>query len=191
MATQGLKCGIKYFKLFTQVSWFGLCLLLFLILLSLQTVFLNLYLPNGLSHPYQLDESILHLRGVWCNFSFLSYFWWKFMLANSVDLDQTPRSAATDLGLHCLPRSQKWDARLIWVNVFMLSICFEPLPFCCQVSVLFFYCKLLLDIGSSYSTYGICDKELTALCFITADVRRTLSLFKCAKCWIYIAVFLI
>ena len=25
----------------------------------------------------------------------------------------TPRSAASDLDLHCLPRSQKWDARLI------------------------------------------------------------------------------
>ena len=33
------------------------------------------------------------------------------MLANNVDPDQTPRS---DLGLHCLPRSQKRDARLIW-----------------------------------------------------------------------------
>ena len=36
------------------------------------------------------------------------------MLANSEDPDQTPRS---DLGLHCLPMSQKWDVRLIWVNV--------------------------------------------------------------------------
>ena len=24
--------------------------------------------------------------------------------------------AASDLGLHCLPMSQKWDARLIWVK---------------------------------------------------------------------------
>ena len=29
--------------------------------------------------------------------------------------DQTPRSVAPDLDLHCLPMSQKWDARLIWV----------------------------------------------------------------------------
>ena len=29
----------------------------------------------------------------------------------------TPRSAASDLGLHCLPMSQKWEARLIWVNM--------------------------------------------------------------------------
>ena len=35
--------------------------------------------------------------------------------ANSVDLDQTPRSAASDLGLHCLSMSLLWDARL-WVK---------------------------------------------------------------------------
>ena len=28
-----------------------------------------------------------------------------------------PRNAVSDLGLHCLPMSQKWDARLIWVKV--------------------------------------------------------------------------
>ena len=36
--------------------------------------------------------------------------------ANSVDPDQTPRSAASDLGLHCLPMSHLWDARYKWVN---------------------------------------------------------------------------
>ena len=36
------------------------------------------------------------------------------MLANSVDPDQMLRSAVSDLGLHCLPRSQKRDTRLIW-----------------------------------------------------------------------------
>ena len=39
------------------------------------------------------------------------------MLANSGYPVQTPRSAASDLGLHCLPWSQKWDARLIWVKL--------------------------------------------------------------------------
>ena len=41
--------------------------------------------------------------------------------ANSVDSDQTPRSAAfnavSDLGLHCLPMSLLWDARLKCVNL--------------------------------------------------------------------------
>ena len=38
------------------------------------------------------------------------------MLANSEDPDQTPLSAASDLGMHCLPMSQKWDDWLVWVN---------------------------------------------------------------------------
>ena len=36
--------------------------------------------------------------------------------ANSVDPDQTPRSAASDLGLHCLPMSHLWDAWHKWAN---------------------------------------------------------------------------
>ena len=31
------------------------------------------------------------------------------LLANSEDPDQTPRSAASDLGLQCFPMFQKWD----------------------------------------------------------------------------------
>ena len=36
--------------------------------------------------------------------------------ANSVDPDQTPRSVASDLGLHCLPMSLLWDARHKWAT---------------------------------------------------------------------------
>ena len=36
--------------------------------------------------------------------------------ANSVDPDQTPRSVASDLGLHCLPLSQLGNARHRWVD---------------------------------------------------------------------------
>ena len=54
---------------------------------------------------------------------------WSFLLqrclieipvlkANSVDPDQTPRSAASDLGLHCLQRLHSWDfIRLKWVKL--------------------------------------------------------------------------
>ena len=35
---------------------------------------------------------------------------------NSLDPDQKPRSAASDLGLHCIPMSPLWDARHKWVN---------------------------------------------------------------------------
>ena len=36
--------------------------------------------------------------------------------ANSVGPDQTPRSATSDLGLHGLPMSLLWDARLKWIK---------------------------------------------------------------------------
>ena len=39
------------------------------------------------------------------------------LIANSVDPDQTPRSAASDLGHHCLPLTLLLDARHKWVNV--------------------------------------------------------------------------
>ena len=49
------------------------------------------------------------------------FFFFKFnknvLCANSGDPDQTPHSAASDLGLHCLHMSHKKDVRLIWVNV--------------------------------------------------------------------------
>ena len=38
------------------------------------------------------------------------------MKANSGNPEQTPRSVASELGLHCLPISDKMDARLIKVN---------------------------------------------------------------------------
>ena len=44
------------------------------------------------------------------------YFYSNFnrtFCQQSVDPDQTPHSAVSDLGLHCLPMSHKKDARLI------------------------------------------------------------------------------
>ena len=40
--------------------------------------------------------------------------------ANSGDPDQTPHSAASGMGLHCLPMSHKKDARLIHVLVIII-----------------------------------------------------------------------
>ena len=34
-------------------------------------ILINPHLPTGLSHPYQLDESIFHLRDVWCTLVFI------------------------------------------------------------------------------------------------------------------------
>ena len=38
------------------------------------------------------------------------------LFANSGDPDQTPRSAASDLGLHCLPSTLLRVSRLQWVK---------------------------------------------------------------------------
>ena len=61
-----------------------------------QTKNINPHLPSGPVHPYQLEESISNFTDVCRTFSFLFYFEWIFLLANSEDSDQTPRS---DLGL--------------------------------------------------------------------------------------------
>ena len=42
--------------------------------------------------------------------------------AISVDPDQTPRSAASDLGLHCLQMSLMWDARHKYVNTWVCAL---------------------------------------------------------------------
>ena len=46
------------------------------------------------------------------DFEFLSYFSMKFFKANRKVPDGTQRSAASHLGLYCLPMSHKKDARL-------------------------------------------------------------------------------
>ena len=54
-----------------------------------------------------------HFRGVRSDFYFLSHFSMKFLCANRIAPDGTPRSAASHLGLFCLPMSHKKEARLI------------------------------------------------------------------------------
>ena len=49
-------------------------------------------------------------------FHFYFIFSMKFVSANRIALDGTPRFAASHLGLFCLPMSHKKDDRLIWVN---------------------------------------------------------------------------
>ena len=56
------------------------------------------------------------------------------MNANCVDPDQTPRSAASDLGLHCLPISLLWEAR--YKGVKRASV-FESLKFYCTCLQIF------------------------------------------------------
>ena len=43
------------------------------------------------------------------------YYYYYVINANSIDPDQRPHLAASDLGLHVLPMSFLWDARHKWV----------------------------------------------------------------------------
>ena len=58
--------------------------------------------------------------------------------ANSVDPDQMLRSAASDLGLHCLPKSYLWDTRLKRVN---------NIYFIAQKRFVLIFCEMLNHFG--------------------------------------------
>ena len=77
----------------------------------------NPLVTNGLSHPYQLDESTFVFRGIRSDFSFLYHSPLKYVKANRIAPEGTPHFATSHLGLFCLPVSHKKDARLIWVNI--------------------------------------------------------------------------
>ena len=61
--------------------------------------------------------STLVVRDVRSDISFLSHFSMNFLYANRIAPDGTPRSAASHLGLFCLPMSHKRDARLKCVKI--------------------------------------------------------------------------
>ena len=73
-----------------------------------------------------LDKSISIIRDVWLFFCFIAMFYIHSLVlnANSVDPDQMPHYAASDLGLHFLPVSRIWDARLKWVKKYFLAFFF-------------------------------------------------------------------
>ena len=58
---------------------------------------------GGFFHCFMLDESICHFRSIRSILSLLFHFYWKLLLANTVDPDQMPHYVASELGLHCLP----------------------------------------------------------------------------------------
>ena len=68
-------------------------------------------MPSGRFYLSSLDQSISSLSSVWLVVLLLCFIEMPVINANSVDPDQTPRSAASDLGLHCLPVSHLWDVR--------------------------------------------------------------------------------
>ena len=69
------------------------------------------------SSTFTLWTGPFPIQGVSGKFLLLSYFIEISKLdANSVDPDQTPHSAASEQGLHCLPMSLLGDTRHKWVN---------------------------------------------------------------------------
>ena len=78
----------------------------FLYFCNIKCLYINPFKPNEISHSYRLDQSISVLRVVW---SYLSFLFNKNKIKHSV----CKHSAASDLGLYCLPMSHKKDARLI------------------------------------------------------------------------------
>ena len=88
---------------------------------------LNPFMPSGLFYLSSLDQSISILRGAWSVLIITLFIEIPVVNANSVDPDQTPRAAASDLGLHCLSMSHLWDSRRKWVYVLNFRILFSIL----------------------------------------------------------------
>ena len=75
-------------------------------------LYFNPFLTNGFSHHYHLGEPTFVFKGIRSEFQLSYNFFMKILLANRIATDGTPRSAASHLGLFCLPMSHKRDARL-------------------------------------------------------------------------------
>ena len=73
-------------------------------------------MPSGLFYLNPLDWFISTLEVVWLFVYCDCFIEIPFQNANSVDTDQTPRSAASYKGLHCLPMPLLWDTRHKWVK---------------------------------------------------------------------------
>ena len=87
---------------------------------------LNPYLTNEFSHRYHFGESIFIFRGVRSDFFFFFFFFisflMKFLCANRIALDGKPRSAASHLGLCCLPMSHKASSQRRKRTIYILHI---------------------------------------------------------------------
>ena len=83
----------------------------------------HLFTRNRLFYLNSSDWSISNIRGVWLVFIIIIFIEIPEFNANSVDPDQEPRSATSDLGLHCLQMSLLWDARLKWVIPWVILCC--------------------------------------------------------------------
>ena len=97
-------------------------------------------MPNEISYLRVLDWSISNRRDVWLVLLVPCFKEIPVFNANSLDPDQTPRSAASDLDLDCLPMSHLWDARHKWINLTLNGHCFNIICWA-------LYCILSLKCG--------------------------------------------
>ena len=69
-------------------------------------------MPSELCYLDSLDRSVLNTRGAWLLYIIITIHYKNVHFSvNSVDPDQTPRTAASDQGLNCLPVTVfLWDA---------------------------------------------------------------------------------
>ena len=77
---------------------------------------INPFLPSRLSYLNFSDKSICSKRGIWVVLLLPCFIEIPVLNANRVDPDQTPHSAALDLGLRYLQMSLLWEARHKWVK---------------------------------------------------------------------------
>ena len=89
-------------------------------------------MPNDIFYLYYSDGSISNIKGVWLVFIVAMFYRNSCFNANSVDPDQTPHSAASDLCLDCLRMSLLWDARVKWVKTDL--VCIGVLHLICETS---------------------------------------------------------
>ena len=73
-------------------------------------------MPSGIFYLKSLDKSISNRRGSVYFLLLPCFKEFPLFNANTVDPDQTPRSVASDLGLHCLVMSLLWDAMPKWIK---------------------------------------------------------------------------
>ena len=85
--------------------------------MSADALLFNQFVPSGLYYFNILYRSIASRRGVWVVFIIMVFVDIPVVNVNSVDSDQTLRSVASDLGLHCLPMPLLWDVRYKQVHI--------------------------------------------------------------------------
>ena len=108
-ARRTLLSDTRAFVLFSLYTKSVLVCLKLALEMNKNTSNINLQLPNGLSHPYQLDESVFYLRGVLV-FFFFFFFFFLFCFFLLLLLLYFDRNSCEQIV------SQKWDSRLIWVK---------------------------------------------------------------------------